>query len=47
VPSATPYHAPRYREIEDLFIAEADKRNVMIETLDLEVWKKYSRKEAA
>ena len=47
VPSVTPYHAPRYREIETLFIDEADKRNMKIEELDLEVWTKYSRKEAA
>tara|TARA_R100000008_G_C3583723_1_gene170527 strand:+ start:2330 stop:2914 length:585 start_codon:yes stop_codon:yes gene_type:complete len=47
VPTVTPYHAARYREIEALFIAEADKRKVAIETLDLEIWTKYSRKEAA
>ena len=44
VPTITP-SGKKYREIEQLFIAEAKKSGKSIAQFDLDLWKKYSKKE--
>jgi thermostable 8-oxoguanine DNA glycosylase len=46
-PKATPPAGKRYRELEEAFIALADKAGETVADYDLAVWKDYSRKEAA
>ena len=42
-PKSTPTAGRRYRELEDAFLAEADKRGQTPRDLDWEVWDAYSR----
>jgi thermostable 8-oxoguanine DNA glycosylase len=43
IPRATPQSTSRYKELEDLYLAEAAKRKVNPETLDLQIWKERAR----
>lgn len=44
VPRQTPTNKKKYREIEDKFLAECDKRGVSPAQLDLEIWKSRNKK---
>lgn len=41
-PKSTPPAGPRYRQLEAIFLAEADKRNLSPRQLDLAVWDHYA-----
>jgi thermostable 8-oxoguanine DNA glycosylase len=43
IPRSTPQSTSRYKTIEKLFIAEANKRNINIETFDLQIWNERAR----
>ena len=43
VPRATPQSTSRYKELEDLYLAEARKRRMSPERLDLKIWKERAR----
>jgi thermostable 8-oxoguanine DNA glycosylase len=47
VPKATPSKGKKYREIEQWFLQEADKRGMTPANLDAEVWASYAVKKAA
>lgn len=42
MPKNTPSSKKKYKEIEQLFLSEASKRNKDVATLDLEIWNYYS-----
>lgn len=42
VPKVTPSAGPKYRKIEDLFLAEADRQGKTPARLDEEVWRSYA-----
>jgi thermostable 8-oxoguanine DNA glycosylase len=44
IPKSTPQATSRYKAIEKLFISEADKRNIGIADLDLQIWNERARK---
>lgn len=46
IPSSTPQSTSRYKRIEELFLKEADYRNLTPENFDLQIWREQSRKEA-
>lgn len=45
VPKATPQSKKRYREIEDIFLAESDELHIDPDQLDAAIWETYSRRE--
>lgn len=46
VPKATPQSASRYKALEDIFLAEADKMGMKPEDLDLQIWRERGRRVA-